>query len=847
MIWHSQDAETVLQKLGTDAEYGLAANEISPRIRTYGKNVLTRERKSPAAVFFKYTFGKTSVALIAISVILFLTSVIWSFCDISVPIVLLVFVFLKGTLLGSFEYFGCLGINRLLSTQKSTTTVLRGGAVATVRSEGLVPGDIILLNKGDLVPADCRLITSMHLHCNEKSIGGTQNAEKSADADSISDIAGLDKRINMLYMGCAVTSGNAKAVVTETGDMTELGKLYKQNSGKGIGILSSFTSIQNKLNLTLIIELAVAALTVLCGIVYGIIAGEPFWGNLLNVITLAACCLAAYIPDIGTPLSYIITFLRLKKMKNSKIVINELSTINNLAATTVICCDKTGCITFAEKMNVKQVFDGNELYDIDRLDDSSERVLHLAALCCDGNVSFKNGKEFRSGDSTQTAIISAALVQLNMTAEDLQLKYPRMACIPFDKEHKTMTTVNMINGSPLAIVRGTPDRILPMCNNIDSDAVFGVISAMASNALRVIAVAVKSLDDVPSDPTHREIECDLKFVGLLGLYNPPRVNAHAAVTDCIRHGIKIVMMTGDDKENAKAFAKSLDILPDDGAVTDELAVSSMTDEVLAANIGKYSVFSGLSGESKMRIVNALKAAGHTVLMTGDAIEDIEALRAADVGCTPMAKGTDIAKQSSQLMTDGGIFTIASSVFRARYLLKNIEYAAYFSCGFGISMFVLALLSVFTGAFSFAEILVTGIIAMMLFPLYFGHTEPVTAKFASVTLKEFLPAALAALVFSVFTGFFSGSFAAASLCALLISYALLAFKADLGKPIYDNGFNMLSAFMPIVLLIIVIFLMTVTEALPLLCPLSPVVWFIILASGCITMLVYDITRFIIKKR
>ncbi len=835
MIWHSQDINSVLRELNTDPNSGLTSEEAERRLREHGTNEVAKAQNKAVAEYLPHFFSKSSIILLVLALIWTIAAIIWK-ASILEPIFLLLFVILKGMVFGGFTYFGRKGILSLCNGQKPTATVVRDGETKEILCSQLVPGDIIQLKKGDLIPADCRLISSLALHCDEESLNCEHGQiEKTADIAGIPDIAPISQRQNMLYMGCAILDGVATAVVTDTGISTELGKKQQGANTADIASLSVCESLLNSRRLTVLAELALCILILLVGIIRGLIVDAPFWSNLLYWITAAACGISAFLPGKDNPVGYILCYLKLRQMHKNKIFVNRLDTLDKLHKTSVICCDKTGSITKSGHMELMQIYDGKSIFDIHELSESAARVLHLAALCCDGQIEYEGGQEKRSGDSTQTAIISAALRQLNLTGEDLKVTYPRMASIPFDRERKTMCSVNMIGGNNLCIVRGAPDNILPMCTRVDADSVNAVATAMASRALRVIAVAVKPLQNIPANLTNADMECDLQFIGLLGLYNPPRKDALAAVEDCRKNGIKTVMLTGDDPQNAAAYAKSLGILTNDAELLDKSALLEMTDAELYENINRYTVFAGATGDSKTRIVKALQAAGHTVLMTGDSIEDIPALRAADIGYTPAKLGTDIAKHASDLVASGGLAAIAASIFHVRHLYHSIRSVFTLLCGFGISVFLFTLLSAFTGnSLSFAQLLLCGLLSQLCLPLYFGFTKTAKVKNSKGKYRKLalyismIVAPVAALIADLLT---PGASVTTQLFTLLIGYALLAHHISLGSKFLKNIKYAAIHLLPVLSLIILLVLLSCFAPGLGFVPIEFLPWVLILLLSC----------------
>lgn len=845
MIWHSQDTQSVLAELQTNAQSGLSTEEAAARLRTCGKNKINPAAKPAASFFLPYFFSKTSICLLVLAIVWIIAIAIWKISSFLEPVYLILFVLLKGIVLGSFAYIGHRGILSLCGGQKPTTTVLRDGGQREILCEELVPGDIVLLKKGDLIPADCRLLASHALHCNEGSLHGGHNViEKTADILGIPDIAPLEQRQNMLYMGCAILDGTATAVVTDTGAATEISKQTRDTGSEDIAVLSVCGNVANLRRLAIFIDGVLCVILLIAGTLCGIFRDMAFWGNALFWLTTAACILSAFLPDKALPAGYLLCYCKLRQMRAHKITVNRFQTLDKLNDVSVICCDKTGSITKSDRMELQQVYDGTSISDVRELSETAARVLHLAALCCDGKVEQQGGKEKRSGDATQTAIISAALKQLKLTEEDLRVAYPRMCAIPFDRELKTMCTVNMIGGNNLAIVRGAPDKILPLCPHADAEAIQAVQSAMASRALRVIAVAVKPLEAAPANPTRTELECNLQFVGLLGLYNPPRPDAHAAVENCRKGGIKTVMLTGDGLENATAYAKSLGILTADTEALDAAALSEMTDTQLAENIHRYTVFSGVSSEDKVRIVQALQAAGHTVLMTGDAMEDIAALRTADVGCTPAGLGTDIAKHTSDLVVSGGLAAIAASIFHVRHLYHSIRSMYSLLCGLGISIFLFDLISAFTGeAFAFAQLLLCGLLAIAGLPLYFSFTRsasPAGEQANAVPLQSIAMAV--AGVAAVVAGYLlPGDTPTLLLCALMAGYALLAYRISLARPVYKNLRYALRHLVPALGLIALLILLSCFATVIGFAPLTVTAWLLTILIALAGTAAYMITN------
>ena len=533
----------------------------------------------------------------------------------------------------------------------------------------------MLLEAGDVVPADGRLVVSAALKSDESALTGESvPVEKRASAAAADDAA-LGDRIDMVYSGNSITYGRGEAIVVATGMSTEMGKIATLIAGEG----TAETPLQRKLA-QLGKYLGVAALAI-CAVIFaiGIYEGLPLMGMFMTAISLAVAAIPEGLPAIVT----IVLAIGVRRMVAKHAIIRRLPAVETLGSTSVICSDKTGTLT-QNRMTVTDIYtpvDGLQRFEGPSAD--GRRLIELGTLCTDGSVELENGKEKHIGDPTETSIVAAAL-RMGVSKDELGREHPRAAEIPFDSDRKLMTTVNAFGGRYLVIVKGAPDVLLARCAGdigkaVEANAEMGVL------ALRVLAVATRTVDAVPEVTRPEEVERDLTFVGLIGMIDPPRKEVKASIDECTLAGIRPVMITGDHIGTASAIAQELGILcTGDEAITGA-QLAMMTEDDLAAQIEKLSVYARVSPADKIRIVKAWQAKGHVVAMTGDGVNDAPALKAADIGCAMGITGTEVSKGAADMvLTDDNFATIVAAVREGRGIYDNIRKAVQFllSCNLG---------------------------------------------------------------------------------------------------------------------------------------------------------------------
>ncbi len=676
MIWHSSPVENVLSELRTDAKNGLWATDVSERLVNHGKNSTTiGDKTSLFSRFISQLKNKVVIFLIIVAVISFTVGLIYQKSDFYFPILIIAIVVLNA-FISAFHLHKCdEALDEIENAVNTKVEVFRDGKKQLIPSDYLVPGDIILLKEGDYITADARLITSDALRCNECLLSGDIiPVEKDANV-ILEDITPTSERKNMVFSGSSVIHGNATAVVVETALNTEVGKITDINRQIKSDTLPITESLNNSGKIVNIVILFACIIAFFIGLIQNFNTSEPFASvtvsALMNAVALGISAMPESLPAIST----IVIALGIQRMINDNIIIKNVRALELLGKTEVFCVDKTGILT-KNNMTVEYIYDGENLSSVtsDNISEKSISVLQLAVSC-----------SMLQNDSTEAAIEKSCMHFTNMSRVDISNIYPRLAEIPFDSFRKTMTSINMIGGKPVAIVKGAPESLLEKCNLSDKDAVLEICKKLTNDSYRVICIAMKKLDETPSSPDPDEIECNLTFVGVLGLYDPPQSDTVEAITACNLAGINTIMLTGDNIDTAKTIAKRIGILHDDSQAITSSELAELSDEELCANISNYKVFARITPEDKIRIITAWQKTSKIVAVTGNGTEDADALSLADIGCSVGSFGTDIAKGNSDVIVENKKFmSVVNAIRESRGLFENVKKAVSYllSCNFG---------------------------------------------------------------------------------------------------------------------------------------------------------------------
>ena len=680
MIPYSESRPELLKSLNTSQEKGLTSQQAAQCLAQYGENKLNEKKKKTNLVRFLEQFKDVMIIILLIAAVIsfVIACVEGNPMEFFEPALILLIVVLNAIMGMVQESKAEKALDALKNMSAPRARVIRDGAEQVIDAVQLVPGDIIRLEAGDFIPADARLLKSASLKSEESALTGESvPSEKDAEA-LVDEKAPLGDRSNMVFSGCSVTYGTATAVVTGTGMKTEMGKIAGLLEGEEDGQ----TPLQKKLaqlgKYLGFLALAACAIIFVVGLLNGIEILEIF----MTSVSLAVSAIPEGLPAIVT----IVLAIGVQRMVKKNALIRRLPAVETLGSASVICSDKTGTLTQNRMTLTKVWLDGTEsLEDVSSENSKGARELLLyGTLCCDGSVVFgEDGKEQHIGDPTETSIIVAAHKN-GMEQEQLAKAYPRLAEIPFDSDRKLMTSVNEMDGKHMVIVKGAFDVMASRCVKGDIEAAQRMNDRMSSDALRVLAVGYKEIDAVPGNPTPEELEKDLTLMGLVGMIDPPRPEAKAAVATCRKAGIKPVMITGDHVVTASAIARELGILRDGDKAITGAELDAMTDEQLDAEVEHISVYARVSPENKIRIVKAWQRKDQVVSMTGDGVNDAPALKAADIGCAMGITGTDVAKGAADMtLTDDNFATIVDAVHEGRGIYANIRKVVGFLLGTNI--------------------------------------------------------------------------------------------------------------------------------------------------------------------
>jgi len=679
LIYHNEPIDSVLVELESNSQIGLSNSDIPILLAEYGDNKLKEKKKKTNFQRFLDQFKDVMILiLIAAAIISFVIACVeGNPKEFFEPALILLIVIMNAIMGVMQENKAEKALDALKSLSAPHARVIRDGEESVIDAKNLVPGDIIRLEAGDFIPADARLIRSVSLKSEESALTG-ESVPSEKDADAIVDTnAPLGDRTNMVFSGCSITYGTALAVVTATGMNTEMGKIANLLDNEEEGQ----TPLQKKLaqlgKYLGIVAIAACAIIFVVGLANGIPALEIF----MTAVSLAVSAIPEGLPAIVT----IVLSIGVQRMVSKNAIIRRLPAVETLGGASVICSDKTGTLTQNRMTLVKAYIDGqSSTEDIDT-ENSSEvkNLLKYATLCCDGSVVFHGTEEQHIGDPTETAIVLAAH-RNGLTKEALNKSYPRLGEIPFDSDRKLMTTIHNIDGKLIAIVKGAFDVMSSRCVRGDLITAKAVNEQMSSNALRVIAVAYKELEEMPESITPENLENNLTFLGMVGMIDPPRPEAKVAVATCRKAGIKPVMITGDHVITASAIAKELGILENTDKAITGAELDVLTDTELDNQIENIAVYARVSPENKIRIVKAWQRKGQVVAMTGDGVNDAPALKAADIGCAMGITGTDVAKGAADMtLTDDNFATIVDAVREGRGIYANIKKVVGFLLGTNI--------------------------------------------------------------------------------------------------------------------------------------------------------------------
>lgn len=679
MDYYQMTIEETAAKLATDLQNGLDNNEALRRLAETGENKLAQPKSKTFLIRFLEQFKDVMIAILLIAAVISFSIALseGNTEDFFEPLLILFIVLINAVMGVMQQNKAQKALESLKKLSAPHCRVLRGSHEEIIDSSRLVPGDIIFVEAGDFIPADSRIFSCFSLKSDESALTGESlPAEKNCSVISQENVPAGD-RSNMLFSGCSITYGSASAIVCATGMDTEIGKIagmLKEDS-------SSKTPLSVKLS-HLGRILGFLALTACAAVfILGLLSGIPVLEIFMTSVSLAVSAIPEGLPAIVT----IVLSLGVERMAKKNAIIRHLPAVETLGGASVICSDKTGTLT-QNRMTLMKAYTGTGRAIeavTSHVSKDLHRLLEYAVLCCNGSISFKDNSCVHIGDPTETAIVFAAH-KCNLSKEKLNEQYPRLLELPFDSKRKLMTTVCRMNDENVVIVKGAFDVLQNLCITGDMKEAENACRKMSSSALRVLAVAYKTIDELPSEHASGLLECELHFLGLLGMIDPPRPEALKAVSLCKKAGIRPIMITGDHVITASAIAKELGILGRDQKAITGKELDTLSDTKLMENLETYSVYARVSPENKIRIVKAWQTKGHVVAMTGDGVNDAPALKAADIGCAMGITGTDVAKNAADMtLTDDNFATIVEAVREGRGIYSNIRKVAGFLIGTNI--------------------------------------------------------------------------------------------------------------------------------------------------------------------
>lgn len=704
---YKQTIEEVKKVTEADPDTGLSSQEVDERRKKQGLNKFDEAPKeSMIKKFFRSLSDFTTIILLVAAVISFYTAFATEHGDLFEGLLIIAIVVINSVLAIVQEGNAEKALESLQDMNKQTATVIRDGKVTTVESEQLVVGDILVLESGDAISADARLIEASQLRVEESALTGESEAVEKDAAFIAEEDESLGDQLNMVFKGCTVAAGRGKAIVTAIGMATEMGKiadLLNENTMQKTPLQVRLNQLGKRISM---IALAAAALV----FVIGELQGEPLLEMFMTSISLAV----AAVPETLTVIVTLTLAYGVQKMARKHAIIRQLPAVETLGTANVICSDKTGTLTQNE-MRVRRVWSKeDEVTNIeDSMTNSAMEILKMAALCTDVTVEQEDDDLVIKGNPTEVAIVRAVEENYHTKAE-LEEKYPRVNELPFDSERKMMTTVHQMGEKYISITKGAFDVLAPRFSSGDVEQAAIVNDRFGKRALRVIAVGYATYDEEPQDISSEALEKDLRLIGLIGMIDPPRPESKGAIKRAKKAGIKTVMITGDHVVTASAIAKELGILNDPSEALSGSELRQLSDEELDARVKALSVYARVTPEDKIRIVKSWQRTGAVVAMTGDGVNDAPALKASNVGCAMGITGTDVAQSAADMiLTDDNFATIVDAVSQGRSVYQNIRKAINFLLSCNISEIFIVLIAMLLGwgaPFTAVQLLFVNVVA-----------------------------------------------------------------------------------------------------------------------------------------
>lgn len=697
-LWHNKEIIEVLRELEVDGERGLDQPEVQRRLAMHGYNELARaEATSPLALLIRQFRNVLIIVLLGASL---LSALVGEIIDAMIILIIVLF----SALLSFFqEYRAERAVESLKRMLAPTARVLREGQQVEIPSRELVPGDIVLLEAGDRVSADIRLLEIHSLSCDEAPLTG-ESVSVAKQIGALVDDAPIPERTNSLFGGTTITYGRGRGVVTDTGMHSQFGRIAEQVAAVEVGDTPLEKRTAEIGKWLAVISLTVCALVAVISLIRGALSDTLDLDFMLTMIMFAVALAVAAVPEALAAIVTGALAIGMHSMAKRNALVKRMPAVETLGSTTVICCDKTGTLTRGE-MTIRKILCGTRTIkvtgagyqpegelqlpeDLPSDDSKLQLLLQAGVLCNDAELVREAGKWTIRGDPTEGAFLVLA-EKAGISVSDTRSRQTRSGELPFSSERKRMTTKHQHNGSVVAFMKGAPEVVLTRCNQIaDAGKVreldeneLGLIlkrnAEMAGDALRVLAIAYRDIGD-HSFENNDELETEMVFLGLVGMMDPPRDGVAEAVATCMRVGIRTVMITGDHRLTATAVAGELGIHGEDDLVVSGKELAAMSEQELAQIVERVSVYARVSPLDKLKIVRAWKSRGEVVAMTGDGVNDAPALKHADIGVAMGISGTDVAREAADMvLADDHFATIVNAIQQGRWIYDNIKkYLAY---------------------------------------------------------------------------------------------------------------------------------------------------------------------------
>ena len=703
----------ILEKIQSNPKTGLTSSEASERLEKYGPNKIESSNKKSILEKIKDQLLDPMVILLIVA------SIISAFTGDKVEAIIIIAIVIINAIMSIYQEGQAEdSVAALQKMSSPEATVLRDGKRGKVKAEELVPGDIVILETGDIIPADIRLLDSRNLQIDESSLTGESVAVEKDANEEYKEEVGIGDRKNSAFSSSIVTYGHGEGVITATGHETEIGHIATSLDS----VEEKETPLQRQLK-DLSKKLAILVIIV-CALVFVVGYFRSDMDILENFMVAVSLAVAA-IPEGLTAVVTIVLSIGMNRMVERKAIVKNLVSVETLGSTTAICSDKTGTLTQNE-MTITKVFtdfkefdvegsgytpEGDIKFDGETIEEHEQikLLMTIASFSNDANLVEKDGLYEITGDPTEGAMLTLA-EKWGIVQEDLNESHPRIDEIPFDSDRKMMTTFHEMDGSYYAMTKGAPDVMINKSSKImingkledftedKKKEVLEENTKLAKKALRVMAYAFKPYETLENEElTTENIEKDMVFVGLTGMIDPPRPEAKAAVEECHRSGIDVIMITGDYFETALAIAKDLGIASDASQAMQGSELNNKSEEEIREIVKTKRIFARVSPQNKVQLVNALQANGEIVAMTGDGVNDAPAIKNADIGVSMGITGTDVAKDTADMiLVDDNFATIVNAVEEGRVIFSNIKKFVSFLLSCNIAEVAIVFLSILFG-------------------------------------------------------------------------------------------------------------------------------------------------------